>query len=117
VRVVSVDWEVWAFLAAGALVFAAPTEYLCHRWGWGLGIRLLTWAAGATLIGGLLALGASSEEMCSALDREWAGNCDDLKRVYASVLPILAALSLALWSVLYATAATVCRSIYRLVLT
>jgi hypothetical protein len=49
--------------------------------------------------------------------KEWPGNCHDLKQVYVAMLPIVAGLSLALWSVLYALAATVCISIYRRLLT
>ena len=113
----SVGCDVLAFLAAGAFVVAAPTEYLCYRRGWGLGVRLLAWAAGATLIGALHVLGVYSEETCSSLDKEWPGNCDDFRRIYALLLPIVAGLLLALWSVLYVAAATVCRSIYRRVQT
>jgi hypothetical protein len=110
--------EILAFLAAlaaVAFVFAAPTEYLCYRWRRGLGMRLLAWAAGATLIGVLHVLSVSSEGECSALEAsgQWRGACDDFWRGYVFALPIIAAVLLALWSVLYATAATVCRSIYR----
>jgi hypothetical protein len=114
VGVVSVHWQFWAFLVAGALVLAVPTEYLCYRRGWGLGVRLLTWAAGAAYFVVLPLFAEPIEDMCSTLDKD---NCDDLKRVYASVLPIFAGLMLVLWSVVYATAATVCRAIYRRVLT
>jgi hypothetical protein len=50
-----------ALLAAVASVFAAPTGYLCYRWRWGLSVRLLGWAAGATLIGVVHVTGVSSE--------------------------------------------------------
>jgi hypothetical protein len=117
VGVASVDWAFFAFFAAGAFAFAAPTEYLCYRRGWGLGVRLPTWAAGATLIGVLYVLGLPSEEVCLALDKERPGSCDDFWRGFTFALPIIAGLLLVLWSVLYVTAAMVCRSIYRHMLT
>ena len=116
---VSAEWDVLAVLGAVAFVIAAPTEYLCYRRGWGLGARLLAWVVGVTLLGALHVLGVSSEGECSALEAsgQWPGACDDFWRGYVFALPIIAAVLLALWSVLYATAATVCRSIYRHVLT
>jgi uncharacterized membrane protein YoaK (UPF0700 family) len=112
---VSAEWGVLALLAAVAFVIAAPTEYLCYRRAWGLGARLLAWVVGATFIGVLHVLGVSSEGECSALEAsgQWRGACDDFWRGYVFALPIIAGVLLALWSVLYVTAATVCRSIYR----
>lgn len=114
--------EFLAFLAAFAVlafVVAIPTEYLCYRWQWGPGVRLLAWAGGATLIGVLHVWSVSYEGECQALEAsgQWRGACDDFWRGYFFALPIVAAVLLALWSVAYATAATVCRSIYRHVLT
>jgi hypothetical protein len=110
---VSVDAQSLARLAAAAILWAAPVEYFCHRRGWGIRARLLGWAGGAVLIGGLLVLGTPFEEDCSILD---ATTCDELKKIYARMLPVVAGLSLVMWSVLYAAAVTVCRSIYRHVL-
>jgi hypothetical protein len=116
---ISVDLESLALLTVAAFVLAAPIEYLCHRRGWGIGMRLLAWVFGVAIIGGLLMFnfsldfGASFEEMCAKSDTVWASNCAGVKQVYISLLPVIGGLSLGLWSALYAVAAVVSRSIYR----
>src|SRR5262245_36477119 len=100
---VGVDLESLAWLAAAAFLLAAPVEVFCRRRGWGIRTRLLGWAGGAALVGGLLVFGSPFEEDCSRFD---AKTCDELKKVYARLLPIAGGLSLAMWSVLYAAAVT-----------
>jgi hypothetical protein len=107
---VSVDVQSLAWLAVVAILLAVPSEYLCHRRGWGVGARLLTWASGAAFVAALLILGPSAEEECTLLDAE---TCVALKQIEASLLPFVVGLSLALWSALFAMAVAVCRSIYR----
>jgi hypothetical protein len=100
-------------MAFGAPVTALLVQHLCHRRGFGTGLRFAGWALGAGLIVGAALIFVES------IDEEWVRNCGPSESpsefMGGTFVRLTVVGRLVVWSAVYTTALAAFWLVYRLV--